>query len=396
MSLAALLLSAVLAQELGPERELEHYDFAIGRPAGWKATAMVPPIVEKYTSPEGAEIELGILDWSYPSDTKTLFEAGRSNLVRDLADPKELESRELVAGGRPARIMAYEGASRAGTKVVVARAMVAHGMRQHIFLVGRAPHGEAGKALLAMMARMLSSVRFGLSLEKAEEEALAKLPELPLDVIAGEEYARIVVSMRKIGWQRFTLRMEKLDDVLAIGWDYEIALTFDNAARIVTKSRGAMTRDGRQQRAEVTIEVDKDGKPVVHRETIGIRDGEATVAREVDGVRSESRFKVPPRTYLSEAAEILRRLLVRHQPGVYAFRRLEAFQDDPVLDVVEFAAAERGGAAGKGQRTIAMLAKEARVRLHHYHYGEDGAFYRATSARGAYMVERCSKDEALK
>jgi hypothetical protein len=351
---------------------------------------MVAPALVKFEQKkDGLNVVLRVFDPPQAATVGTCVENLMKYFKQDCPGHRVLRDEEMTVADRKGRLIVVEWKESVDARVVVPR-----GLRRFYMIESGGPAKRIDD-VLALLRAVAGSVKIGLPLSKAEEDALSRRPALAMrPSMAREEWARVMVQSTKIGWQRTVLREEKLDGAAAYGYESEVVLT-GHDGRSTRKSRGALTPDGASQTCEFELLIEEKSARHTWRETTTLKGGDVSVVRELEGVRSEARFRVPEGTFLVEAADVARRLIAQGPKGSCAMRVLETFMDEPRLDMIDIGSPERP--SGATADVVLLLVKADRARFEHQYYEVGGGLWKVVPAgKTVTSIERCTKEEATK
>jgi hypothetical protein len=387
-----LMLALQVNDDLGDVKTIEEFDFSIRAPAGWKPQRLLPPSLIKFVGPDGADIALRHVEGMWPVLLSSFLDDLKPHFEKEMPGYKIATDEEVRVGAYGGRLVAVEGRHKDGKDVTLVKSIVPRSLREFFMVDGSCDPKDAAK-VTTLVRKMLGSLTIGLPLTRQEADGLAALPAVEVGAtLGGEHWFRVMVKERKLGYQRWLVREEKVDGAPGCAFEADQFLTYDDG-KSVHRSRGAFTPDGRVQRCDHEVEIDDAKGKRVFKESIAIRAGDAVASRDINGTRLEAKFRVPERTYLGDAADVVRRTLAARGKSVCAMRVLEPFRDEARVELLEVGAPEKTKQEGVERMLTAVMTKSARRSQLHYFYEPDGLW---RLGRAALIIERCSKAEATK
>ncbi len=402
LHLALLLILAQSGDGLGDTKVFREYDFSVRPPAAWKAVLLLPPAFVRFEAPEGgpvgAQVVLRQYEPQFPMTLKVFFdEIVSPHFKGELADLKITTDENLTVSGHPCRLVVAQGKKKDGAAHAIVTAIAARGYKEFFFVDG-ACAGKDVDTLIALIRKVVGSLTLGLPDSKEEADCIAKLPALGFRAeVTGDRWYRVTVKGQKFGHQHVVIREGKLNGRPAYEWDVDQALKYSDGGTSI-RSRGAFTPDGLSQKCDYEFVVEQKDQPKkTYLETVEIANGEATVTRTIAGVTELKKvLRLSEKTYLTDAADVVRGLAALAGKGTWGLRVLNPFSDVAQIEEIECGPMERIKIEDESVDGAVMLVKVARRRQTAYYVDSQGALLSVGAANHAFRVYRCTKDEALK
>lgn len=405
-ALLALAAAPVASQEddLKGQARSAAYDFELRLPTDWKELPAKYPILFQVAQPTpaagGATITVSYNAHSHPVTLKYLVEEFKTRGVPTIKGYAAVTEKTHEVAGFPAATFVFTG----GTKERPLTFSHTYILRNHdeilVFDVV-SPSADAAR-ILPLGERVLATLKCGLALEDEHREGLARAAKVFAEAGVrpaqlGTVWMKILFGGEKMGYQRLTVREEKIGDKPGYGFESEMVRTDKQGGRSRVVAKGSCLPDGSYQRVDYVDVSQTPGKPeVVFRETASIDRGEYFADREIHGEKIQKRGKVPEGAWLPGAVDLARSHLAVQPAAAYVIRPLLPFRDVPVLETFEVAARGPVRTADGERDLITVLVRPMRRSIEEQLFDPSGLPYQTSGGKNPIVIRRCTEEEAKK
>jgi hypothetical protein len=397
-----LLALAILPALVGPAQDgaFESPEFGVRLkiPAGWTvgtsdgATILKISLAGKHAFP--AEIVVQNLAFLEEHITVGQYrEQFRQFIQRQYADPRILDDKAFTVAGKPCTSFTWAWKAKEGPAVNYRAFIELSPMRMLSVEFGSPKTMEdAAKTWEALLATLEFFPR--KQADGADErlklyaESAAKLPATEAGFTRKTELDYLV-GVENVGTYSQQMKAATKDGAAGVEMTTVDVIDLGANGRLERRSTVFVSDDLARQRAEVeVVHRGKERRIQYFTSNVAIEGGEATADRRINGEKSAVTVKVPERTILSDAIEILEfRLLAAGKGPMISVPVLEAFDND-----VQYARMEHTGeyemkAAGGGLVKVNVLVVARDTGVLTYWFDSNKKVMRRSVAGGNVVLQ---------
>lgn len=388
----------LLAQDAAPAFNDPEHEFSLRPPAGWVAQPAMRPSVVRFLhrgAEKKADAELLVTHLISPNPTpiKSFEEQARKHVLERYKEPKILEEKAVVLGGRPGFRVVFEAENGLFVKTAVHRTNLEYYLLD-IFLPKGDPQGLRAAAESAVQTFTVTPAPLSVEESDAFARGLAALKAAkPEPAWLGERWFGLYLGPKKAGHQR--VKLAEAEGLLA--FEADVVLDLGDGNRDATSVRGAFSLDGRRQRVESDqVKTNDQKERWQFRASADLQGGKLKVSRDMNGHKEEKTLDVPEGVILSDVAEFFRGVLALSGQKTTLMKTMSPFSDEANIELVEAGAPESTEIDGRRLDAVVALCRIDRRRTQAYTFGMDRLLLRQGGAKDVFSVRRMSKEEALK
>ncbi len=409
LSVLALLPAALSAQDdpaLEGRFRSEPFDVYGAFPTGWIRKDSQHPILLRVVAPEGGpkngSITLSTHTLPTPTTIKAVAAEFREKAPGLFAAYAPVAETEIDAAGVPGVAITFTATMKADARQVVGFHGVLLRSADEAFHVDASADPAEKDKVFDLATRVLKSLRFGLPLPDEVKAQLAKAAEVLKGSavepgLLGTRWYKILFAGEKLGWQRFTVREEKVGDKPGYAFEQELVRQDKEGGRNAILVRGQCLPDGSYQRVEYQEVIEGPGRPKLEfKETASIDRGEYFADRTLRGESRQAKARAPEGAYLAGVADLVRSRLSAAPIGTYAIRLISPFREHPATDRFEVASRGKVKTADGEQELVTVLVQAQRRAMEEYLYDAKGGLYQSSGAKNPVVIRLCTEAEAKK
>jgi len=369
-------------------------------PAGWLRREGQGNFIARFQAAEDAKdkvpTHLTLAHLTYnatPTPLRTFVAQAKEHIVKEYAESKVTEEKEIAIGGRPAYRIVFTYKDTLQIKHVIPRTNL------ECYLVdGQAPLAEAEKLrpLLEASAATFEIVPMSLTSEEsqARSRTLAHLKDARVrpEFLGETWYSVHLLGKARAGHQR--IKVAASEGVYS--FEVDLLNDFGEGGKDSTVVRGSFSPDGRTQKVDVESTKQGPKERWQFRVSATLQNGQVKAVRDMNGVKEEKSFAVEEGVCFTDVADLVRRSLVFAGKGTYLLQTISPFADEPNSELLEVSARDQLDLDGKRHEGHIVFGRTDRRKNATYYFGADGSALRTGGLKDSFSIRLTTREDATK